>query len=55
MYVDKQLNGIEAVQTLSRLNRTMYGKENTFVLDFINETEVIQKSFQPYYQSTQLE
>lgn len=54
MYVDKTLNGIEAVQTLSRLNRTMYGKEQTFVLDFTNETETIQKSFQPYYQTTVL-
>ncbi len=52
MYVDKQLSWIAAVQTLSRLNRTYPGKENVIVLDFINDTEVIQKSFQPYYETT---
>lgn len=54
MYVDKPLSGIKAVQTLSRLNRTCPGKEDTFVLDFINDPAVIKESFQPYYESTSL-
>lgn len=54
MYVDKKLSGVKAVQTLSRLNRTHPGKEDTFILDFINEAEDIQKSFQPYYEGTVL-
>ncbi|MFC1541584.1 type I restriction endonuclease subunit R [Candidatus Latescibacterota bacterium] len=52
MYVDKRLSGIQAVQTLSRLNRTHPGKENTFVLDFYNEPEEIVNAFQPYYEKT---
>src|SRR5690606_3783102 len=52
MYVDKKLSGVKAVQTLSRLNRTAKGKEDTFVLDFANEQEDILKSFQPYYELT---
>ena len=52
MYVDKRLAGIQAVQTLSRLNRTHPGKEDTFVLDFVNEPEEILKAFQPYYEQT---
>lgn len=52
MYVDKRLSGVKAVQTLSRLNRTHAGKEDTFVLDFVNEREDILKSFQPYYELT---
>ena len=55
MFVDKKLSGVKAVQTLSRLNRTMRGKEDTFVLDFANEREEIQKAFQPYYEATVLE
>lgn len=54
MYVDKPLSGIKAVQTLSRLNRTCPGKEDTFVLDFVNDPEDIKASFQPYYESTSL-
>ena len=50
MYVDKRLSGIQAVQTLSRLNRTCAGKEDTFVLDFVNEREEILASFQDYYE-----
>ncbi len=46
MYVDKRLDGIQAVQTLSRLNRTCPGKEDTFVLDFVNEPEEIQDGLQ---------
>jgi type I restriction enzyme R subunit len=52
MYVDKRLAGVQAVQTLSRLNRTAPGKEDTFVLDFVNEREEIYDSFQPYYEAT---
>ncbi len=55
MFVDKKLNGVKAVQTLSRLNRTMKGKEDTFVLDFANTQEEIRKSFQPFYEATVLE
>jgi type I restriction enzyme R subunit len=52
MYVDKKLSGVKAVQTLSRLNRTHKGKEDTFVLDFANDQEEILNSFQPYYELT---
>lgn len=52
MYVDKKLSGVKAVQTLSRLNRTTSGKEDTFVLDFVNERDTILDSFQPYYEVT---
>lgn len=54
MYVDKKLSGVNAVQTLSRLNRTTYGKSNTFVLDFVNQTDDIKEAFQPYYATTML-
>jgi type I restriction enzyme R subunit len=54
MYVDKKLSGVQCVQTLSRLNRTKSGKTDTFVLDFVNDTEEIVKSFQPFYTSTVL-
>lgn len=52
MYVDKKLSGVKAVQTLSRLNRTHAGKEDTFILDFANDRETIIESFQPYYELT---
>ena len=55
MYVDKKLGGVHAVQTLHRLDRSATGKLETVVLDFVNETDNIQKSFQPYFQSTLLE
>jgi type I restriction enzyme R subunit len=54
MYVDKRLMGVHAVQTLSRLNRIHPGKDETMVLDFANAAEVIQKSFEPYYDKTLL-
>ena len=54
MYVDKKLSGVKAVQTLSRLNRTREGKEDTFVLDFTNDREDILKSFQPFYEMTMM-
>lgn len=55
MYVDKRLSGVRAVQTLSRLNRMHSGKEDTFVLDFVNDTEEIYNSFKPYYEVTEIE
>lgn len=55
MYVDKKLGGVSAVQTLSRLNRTMRGKDECVVLDFVNEIDNIQTAFQDYYQTTLLD
>ncbi len=55
MVVDKKLRDVKAVQTLSRLNRIYPGKEDTFVLDFVNTEEEIRAAFQPYYQQTGLE
>jgi type I restriction enzyme R subunit len=52
MYVDKQLAGLRAVQTLSRLNRTHPGKEDTFVLDFVNSAEEMRTAFEPWYEET---
>jgi type I restriction enzyme R subunit len=52
MYVDKTLTGLAAVQTLSRLNRTMDGKDGTFVLDFRNDADDIRESFAPWYTTT---
>jgi type I restriction enzyme R subunit len=52
MYVDKKLEGVRAVQTLSRLNRIATGKDDTFVLDFANEAEDIQEAFRPFYEAT---
>ncbi len=54
MYVDKRIDGITAVQTLSRLNRTTFGKDITYVLDFVNDSETIRLAFEPYYQTTEL-
>jgi type I restriction enzyme R subunit len=53
MYVDKVLTGLNAVQTLSRLNRIHPQKSDTFVLDFRNELEAIQEEFRPYYERTE--
>jgi type I restriction enzyme R subunit len=55
MYVDKRLDGVQAVQTLSRLNRMIPGKEAPFVLDFVNEAEDIYRAFKPYYDTTSLQ
>jgi type I restriction enzyme R subunit len=52
MYVDKRLAGIQAVQTLSRLNRTHPLKDDTFVLDFVNEPGEIQEAFRQYYEGS---
>ena len=52
MYVVKRLAGVQAVQTLSRLNRIAPGKARTFVLDFVNEEDDIYQAFKPYYETT---
>ncbi len=54
MYVDKRLDGVQAVQTLSRLNRVAPGKAPPFVLDFVNDPEEIRDAFAPYYDRTEL-
>lgn len=54
MYVDKRLDGVQAVQTLSRLNRMIPGKDEPFVLDFVNKTEDIFRAFKPFYDRTEL-
>lgn len=54
MYVDKRLGGVNAVQTLSRLNRTYARKESTSVLDFANEADTIRKAFEDHYETTLL-
>ncbi|MBI3986494.1 MAG: type I restriction endonuclease subunit R, partial [Lentisphaerae bacterium] len=54
MYVDKRLAGIQAVQTLSRLNRIHPLKEETFVLDFVNEREEIREAFKTYYEGAEM-
>lgn len=52
MYVVKRLAGVQAVQTLSRLNRMAPGKARTFVLDFVNKEAEIARAFKPYYETT---
>ena len=52
MYVDKTLSGIRAVQTLSRLNRAYPQKHDVFVLDFMNDSDTIEKAFSDYYRTT---
>ncbi|MER3328858.1 MAG: type I restriction endonuclease subunit R, partial [Candidatus Kapaibacterium sp.] len=52
MFVDKKLGGVNAVQTLSRLNRSHPSKNETFVLDFANTSDDIEKAFKPYFEST---
>jgi len=54
MYVDKRLAGIQAVQTLSRLNRAYPGKDTTYVLDFINKPEEVLEAFRTYYTTAEL-
>jgi type I restriction enzyme R subunit len=54
MYVDKRLAGIQAVQTLSRLNRIHPLKEDTFVLDFVNDREEIREAFKTYYEGAEM-
>jgi len=55
MYVDKRLAGIQAVQTLSRLNRAHPGKDTTFILDFVNDPQEILESFKAYFETAELE
>src|SRR5690606_3726558 len=55
MYVDRRLAGIQAVQTLSRLNRAYPGKDTTYVLDFANNAEAVLESFKTYYDRAELE
>ena len=55
MYVDKMLGGIQAVQTLSRLNRAYPGKDTTYILDFVNDAAEILKAFKTYYYTAELE
>lgn len=54
MFVDKKLSGLQCVQTLSRLNRTSKGKTDVFIMDFVNEPEMIKESFEPFYEGTLL-
>jgi type I restriction enzyme R subunit len=54
MYLDKKISGVEAVQTLSRLNRTYPGKDKTFVLDFANKAEEILAAFRTFYRDAQV-
>ena len=54
MIVDKKLRGVKCVQTLSRLNRICTGKNDTFILDFVNTVDDIREAFQPFYQETSL-
>lgn len=55
MYVDRKLSGVQAVQTLSRLNRVFPGKPKPMVVDFVNETSAILESFKPYYRGAHIE
>lgn len=54
MYLDKKISGVEAVQTLSRLNRTFPGKDKTYIIDFANEAEVILAAFKTFYRNAQV-
>ena len=54
MYIDKKLGGVQAVQTLSRLNRRAPGKSDTFVLDFRDQRDDIYKAFKPYYEAAEM-
>ncbi|PZR18338.1 MAG: type I restriction endonuclease subunit R [Archangium gephyra] len=54
MYVDKRLDGIQAVQTLSRLNRAHPGKDTTYIVDFVNDPEAVLASFKTYYETAEL-
>ena len=55
MYVDRKLSGVQAVQTLSRLNRVFPDKPKPMVVDFVNETSAILDSFKPYYRGAHIE
>ncbi|EQD36324.1 type I restriction-modification system, restriction subunit, partial [mine drainage metagenome] len=53
MYVNKCLDGVQAVQTLSRLNRAYPGKDTTYVVDFVNDPDDILNAFKPYYETAE--
>jgi type I restriction enzyme, R subunit len=55
MYVDRRLAGVQAVQTLSRLNRAHPGKDTTYVLDFVNSSEEVLAAFRTYFETAELE
>src|SRR5665213_1903485 len=55
MYIDRRLAGIQAVQTLSRLNRAHPGKDTTYILDFVNSADDILAAFKTYYATAELE
>jgi type I restriction enzyme R subunit len=55
MYINKKLQGVNAVQTLSRLNRVYPGKKDPITLDFVNDEKTIQKAFQDFYEGVILE
>jgi len=55
MYVDRRLAGIQAVQTLSRLNRAHPGKDTTYILDFVNSFEEILAAFRQYFETAEIE
>jgi type I restriction enzyme R subunit len=55
LFIDKKLAELKAVQTLSRVNRTCSGKEDTFILDFVNDIEDIKNSFKPYFEMTSID
>lgn len=55
MYVDRRLAGIQAVQTLSRLNRSHPGKDTTYILDFVNSSEEVLAAFRTYFETAELE
>ncbi len=55
MYIDRRLAGIQAVQTLSRLNRSYPGKDTTYILDFVNSSDEILQAFRVYYDTAELE
>ncbi len=55
LYIDKKLKDLKAVQTLSRLNRTTHGKNDTFILDFANTVDDIQEAFKPYFEQTRID
>jgi len=55
MYVDRRLAGIQAVQTLSRLNRSHPGKDTTYILDFVNSSEEVLQAFRQYYETAEIE
>lgn len=54
MYVDRKLGGIQAAQTLSRLNRSYPGKDATYVVDFVNEPAELLEAFRQYHKTVEI-